>query len=61
MLLLQSTSLAESRAPYSKSHRKHLTSAAFLVATMVGNLKDACRLVLIAMSYPVYRFEGRRG
>jgi APA family basic amino acid/polyamine antiporter len=38
-----------------------LTSAAFLVATVVGDLKDALfTLILISLSYPVYFFVARR-
>jgi hypothetical protein len=38
-----------------------LASAAFLVATVLGDLKDALfTLVLISLSYPVYFFVARR-
>lgn len=38
-----------------------LASAAFLVATVVGDLKDALfTLILISLSYPVYFFVARR-
>ena len=38
-----------------------LASAAFLVATVVGDLKDALfTLILISLSYPVYSFVARR-
>lgn len=38
-----------------------LASAAFLVSTIVGDLKDALfTLILIALSYPVYLFILKR-